>query len=138
MQQDAVRRVREMQRIANSKLNGAESEKKQLSQPPPQSSEPSNNRNQPHISGRQNNHHPEIPLAAHSDASDRSAEKTLGQDKIKDQAPKNTQPGGNFIEDMLSQLNLDQDRLIILLLLIVLMREGTDSKLLLALCYLLL
>ena len=138
MQQDAIRRVREMQRIANSKLNGGEPEKKQVSEPPSQAAGSSFPRNQQHISEQQNNRRPEIPTAARSDSSRRSAEKSLGQDKIQDTDLKNTQPGGNFIEDILSQLNLDQDRLIILLLLIVLMREGTDSKLLLALCYLLL
>ncbi len=44
----------------------------------------------------------------------------------------------NILQELLSGLNLDQDRLIILLLLIVLMNEGVDGKLLLALCYLLL
>ena len=44
----------------------------------------------------------------------------------------------NILQELLSGLNLDHDRLIILLLLIVLMNEGVDGKLLLALCYLLL
>ena len=117
MQQDAIRRVREMQRIANNKLNGVEPNKKQHSEPPPP--DQFHARNQPNISGQQSNRRPEIPPVMHSDLPGR-------------------QSGGNFIEGILSQLNLDQDRLIILLLLIVLMREGTDGKLLLALCYLLL
>ena len=74
----------------------------------------------------------------HSDLPGRQTDKTERQEKIKESDQKNAQSGGNFIEGILSQLNLDQDRLIILLLLIVLMREGTDGKLLLALCYLLL
>ena len=136
MQQDAIRRVREMQRIANNKLNGVEPNKKQRSEPPPP--DQFHARNQPNISGQQSNRRPEIPPVMHSDLPGRQTDKTERQEKIKESDQKNAQSGGNFIEGILSQLNLDQDRLIILLLLIVLMREGTDGKLLLALCYLLL
>ena len=136
MQQDAIRRVREMQRIANNKLNGVEPNKKQHSEPPPP--DQFHARNQPNISGQQSNPRPEIPPVMHSDLPGRQTDKTERQEKIKESDQKNAQSGGNFIEGILSQLNLDQDRLIILLLLIVLMREGTDGKLLLALCYLLL
>ena len=136
MQQDAIRRVREMQRIANNKLNGVEPNNKQHSEPPPP--DQFHARNQPNISGQQSNRRPEIPPVMHSDLPGRQTDKTERQEKIKESDQKNAQSGGNFIEGILSQLNLDQDRLIILLLLIVLMREGTDGKLLLALCYLLL
>ena len=136
MQQDAIRRVREMQRIANNKLNGVEPNKKQHSEPPPP--DQFHARNQPNISGQQSNRRPEIPPVMHSDLPGRQTDKTERQEKIKESDQKNAQSGGNFIEGILSQLNLDQDRLIVLLLLIVLMREGTDGKLLLALCYLLL
>ena len=136
MQQDAIRRVREMQRIANNKLNGIEPDKKQHSEPPPP--DQSHARNQPNISGQQSNRRSEMPPVAHSDLPGRQTEKPERREKTKEPDQKSPQSGGNFIEGILSQLNLDQDRLIVLLLLIALMREGTDGKLLLALCYLLL
>lgn len=97
MQQDAIRRVREMQRISNSKVGGDESKSTAYIPAPPVRKEEKR------------------PQGATS-------------------VPKNQ----NFIQDLLSKLNLDHDRLIILLLLVVLLNEGADSKLLLALCYLLL
>lgn len=136
MQQDAIRRVREMQRIANNKLNGIEPDQKQHSEPPPP--DQSHAHGQPNSSGRQGNSRSQISSAAHPDFSDRKTEKLECRGKVKESDQKNAQPGGIFTEGILSQLNLDQDRLIVLLLLIVLMREGTDGKLLLALCYLLL
>ena len=82
MQQDAIRRVREMQRIANNKLNGVEPNKKQHSEPPPP--DQFHARNQPNISGQQSNRRPEIPPVMHSDLPGRQTDKTERQEKIKE------------------------------------------------------
>lgn len=104
MQRDAVRRVKEMQRIANSRVYSSPT------------SEPK----------RAGGHSPNIPTSLPpKQESNRGEKKPSFED-------------GNPISGLLSQLNLDSDRLIILILLIVLMNEGADQKMLLALCYLLL
>ncbi len=106
-----MRRVREMQRIANSRVNA-----QPASPPPSEQTAPS----------REKSAAPTAP-----------AEKTPASS-----APSNQNASSAGVTDLLggilSRLGLEQDRLIILLLLIVLMKEGTDQKLLLALCYLLL
>ena len=116
MQQDAVRRVREMQRIANSKLGGVQ----EAAQP-----------EQRHSAGQAAA--PVPPAIGQVPGRDRHHE--AEREKT---APPASSGGSNPLSGILSQLNLDHDRLIILLLLIVLMNEGADQKLLLALCYLLL
>jgi len=110
MQQDAVRRVKEMQRIANSRVNstptsGLQHETKTISAP---------------ISEKKIGSTQRLDIASHpTERSDETA-------------------NDNPISGLLSRLHLDNDRLIVLVLLIVLLNEGADQKLLLALCYLLL
>lgn len=116
MQQDAVRRVREMQRIANSKLEGRQ--------------EPSSSEQHIAASGQPGH----APTPSRQAARDDRQKASVGQESGK--LPASSENG--LLSGLLGQLNLDRDRLIILLLLIVLMNEGTDQKLLLALCYLLL
>lgn len=105
MQQDAMRRVQEMQRIAKSRVNGGQESAAVPPAAPPPADAPKKEQHKP----------PE-----------------------KKEASSAPSAGGNVLQDLLSGLNLDSDRLIILMLLIVLMNEGVDGKLLLALCYLLL
>lgn len=90
MQQDAVRRVREMQRRAKEKLNQT---------PTVSSGTP----------------YPQV-----------SREQTS--------PPANTQKGNASILD---KLGLDREKALLLLLIILLLNEGADQKLILALCYLL-
>ncbi len=66
-----------------------------------------------------------------------AAPPTPSQQPSKPTAPP-ASTGGNFIEQLLGSLQLDRDRMVILLLFVVLVNEGVDGKLLLALCYLLL
>ena len=116
MQQDAMRRVREMQRIANEKLNGQSPRQEEY--------------RQPHLANA-------VPLLQENKSNQKSKPFSPAQtaETEKKAVPQNS---GNMLGGLLSQLNLDNDRLIILLLLVVLLNEGADHKLLLALCYLLL
>ncbi|MGI5959560.1 MAG: hypothetical protein ACOX60_09115 [Massiliimalia sp.] len=90
MQQDAVRRVREMQRRAKEKLNQT---------PPVSSGTP-------------------YPQVSREQAA----------------PPANTQKENASILD---KLGLDREKALLLLLIILLLNEGADQKLILALCYLL-
>lgn len=106
-----MRRVREMQRIANSRVNA------QPASPPPNGqTAPSREKN-----------------AAPAEPAEKAPASSAPTPQKASSAGENDLLGG-----ILSRLGLEQDRLLILLLLIVLMKEGTDQKLLLALCYLLL
>lgn len=116
MQKDAIERVREMQRRANHHLTNTEQNR----------SNTNNNRettssnlgqqksNEEH---RSSNHHeqqhPIIPVA---------------------QAPKSQ----NSIGNLLSSFNLSEDRALILLIVFILVQEGADTPLILALLYLIL
>ncbi len=110
MQQDALRRVRQMQQLANSKITPSP----RFDQPPP-----------PAAPRRQIPSLPPTPpssAAAKNEASATAASSLVG----------------NPLGDLFAAFGGDSDRLMILVLLIVLLGEGADQKLLLALCYLLL
>lgn len=133
MQQDAVRRVQEMQRIAKSKVNGGRAEE-EFSRPSPPISRPQNietvqTETVRHKNGSSAN--PTIGTISVPIHDDKSAKHSAV-------SPPQASQNSFSLSGLLSGLNLDQDRLIILLLLVVLMNEGVDNKLLLALCYLLL
>lgn len=113
MQQDAIRRVREMQRIANNRVNG-EADKRDTSAKSPLSEQPEK------LSSKE-----PLPIKEES-----ASEQSTGE--------KCALPEENASENALLPMNADRDRLLLLLLLIVFLREGIDGKLLLALCYLLL
>ena len=111
-----MRRVQEMQRIANEKLNGQPSRQEDHRQPHPANVASPLQENKSSQKSK-----PLFPAQA-ADAERKTA----------------SQNSNNMPDGLLSQLNIDNDRLIILLLLVVLLNEGADYKLLLALCYLLL
>lgn len=48
-----------------------------------------------------------------------------------------SESAGSGLSSFLSQMNLDSEKTMLLLLIILLLREGADTKLILALCYLL-
>ncbi len=110
MQQDALRRVRQMQQLANSKISPSS----RFDQPPP-----------PAAPRRENSSLPPAPPASAAAKSGVSA--SAASDLV-----------GNSLGDFFTAFGGDSDRLMILVLLIVLLGEGADQKLLLALCYLLL
>lgn len=109
MQRDAIRRVREMQRRANEKI-------------------------QPH------------PGGARQSTSFHASSQTpyVGFEQERTQAPNTSRPIKEVSSDerinplsVLESLNLDQEKVILLLLIVLLLHEGADTKLILALCYLL-
>ncbi len=114
MQQDAIRRVREMQRIANNRVNGGKADDRDTSAKSPFSEKSKK------LSEKET-----LPIKKETSAEYLTSEKCA-------------LPEENASGDALLPMNADQDRLLLLLLLIVFLREGIDGKLLLALCYLLL
>lgn len=132
MQQDAIQRVREMQRRSNEKISQeappapANATPQGHSQPPsPAPPPPAQHREAPH------------PRAGHSTPAQGHSPPAgfpfnLLQSLFPSSQQQNTQPG------LLARLGIDEEQAFLLLLILMLLREGADQKLILALCYLLL
>lgn len=104
MQQDAIRRVREMQRRANEKLRQGNSPPSNGTTPPPLSlsnSHPSSSHNER-----------PVPISTNP-------------------------PVQDSLAGVLDRLGIDNEKAVLLLLIILMLNEGADTKLILALCYLL-
>ncbi len=112
MQQDAIRRVREMQKRANASLQQSNREQA-ISDPPsrsPKESMPENHR--------------DTSLAPVSSP--------------QQPAPRQKNPSGGFsLSGILDQLGIQQDQILILILMFLLWGDERDNTLLLALFYLL-
>lgn len=108
MQQDAIRRVREMQRRANEKLRQTQ---QAMRQEPQNSSE---------------NHACAVPPQSPQASRPAPAASALEKSEKK----------GSPLA-ILDRLGIDQEKGLLLLLIILLLNEGADTKLILALCYLL-
>ncbi len=125
MQKDAIRRVNEMQRAAREKLRQT---RQQMGEPSPERELPE----QPS---------PEAKAAQPAPEKAPAPEKPPAPEKAP-AAPSGGQTqggeGGSPLQGILSRLNLDQETLLLLLLLVLLINEGADSKLILALVYVLL
>ena len=102
MQQDAIRRVREMQRRANEKL-------RQGNSPFPQSAAQS----APRVYQPSSSSHERV---SHLQTNSSSADSLTG---------------------ILDRIGIDNEKAVLLLLIILMLNEGADTKLILALCYLL-
>ncbi len=105
MQQDAIRRVNEMQRISRERLN--QSNPVQITHPQP---------NHNTLPGKNHNEHKQEAIVEHCE----------------------TQVVHNGFKGILEKLNLDEEKLIVIMLLILLVNEGADIMLILALVYILL
>ncbi len=125
MQQDAVRRVRQMQRMARERVAAG----------------------------------PRVPMPTatpmSADRHTASQDQALASEK-KEQAPDHLRPPSslnefppetqelpprkrheNFLTDLLHRLNLDHETIVLLAVLLVLVNEGADMTIILAVCYLL-
>ena len=127
MQQDALKRVREMQKRARQTIERAE---RQGNGPPPSIELPSAHRQQgngkpTHSAPAQEKRRASEPLAVQP-----ASEPIFSRDRERN----NTSFGG--IAHILDALGLDHDRLLILAVLLVVMSEGGDTLLILALGYL--
>ena len=121
MQRDAAERVREMQRKAQQRLQ--QSNTQQINDP--------NHMNMRQTTPPFHNNRPVggVPASAVPPQ----------QNPLSSPAPSQSLPSpfsfGNSIQGILQGLHLDQDRIILLLLFLVLMQEEADPMLLLALAY---
>ena len=106
MQQDAVKRVREMQARSQNFINGNGMEQycPEPPPPPPPKKEPP----PPPPPPPQNNF-----------------------------CPKNIQGNGSFLSGLIPDIKIDEEKALIIFILIILARNGADMKILLALGYLL-
>lgn len=133
MQQDAIQRVREMQRRANEKIS-------QETPHAPANTAPHPSQSQAHTSAppppaqRQAPPHPPAGHSAPAQGHSRPASSpfNLLQSLFPSSQQQDTQPG------LLARLGIDQEQAFLVLLILMLLREGADQKLILALCYLLL
>lgn len=128
MQQDAIRRVNEMQRISRDRVAGS-------MQPPPMNQ--NNNKtqqNQQRGSNQnfsQNNH-----KFNQNNKSDQLKENSIRKNESSND---NTELPfiGEGIDSLLKTLGIDKEQLLILVLLFLLINEGADQTMILALIYLL-
>lgn len=124
MQQDALRRVREMQRRANDNLRSTQQyfNGEPIRDGPYPASESDN-----HLPEPVETFEPKTNKRNHSDAS------TVSQRGL-------SLPflGMKPLSGLLDSFGLDQERLLILILIILLINEDADKTLILALCYLML
>ena len=104
MQQDAIRRVQEMHRRSQPKIQNQSHHSRNNTHPSSQQ------KNQEFPDKKQNSQQPIVPA------------------KPNEESP---------LSKILTDLNLDHDRIIILALIVLLLNEGGDKLLILALCYLL-
>lgn len=112
MQQDAMRRVNEMQRISREKLKGTNYT--------PNNKPHSNNYNNTTIPTKNQN----------------NQDKKIEEDNNLEKCNAEVVPNG--FGGLLQQLNLDQEKITIIILLFILINEKADMKLILALVYILL
>lgn len=162
MRQDAIRRVQEMQRRSQGYVNSANRnrpQEKPVSAPEkPAEKKPEKSSPKPEQTSRTNqqfrsnqNGFGGNPFQAfvgqpqQSNPRKPSSEKPCEPPKScgepvrceeKPEPPKMKGPLSGILESILPGVNLDQDKIIIILLIILLSREGADIKLLLALGYL--
>lgn len=106
MQQDAMRRVNEMQRLARQKLGNT----------------------QPLPSNQPNHHNPPAQNHQEHHVSPKALEPEPCMEEV---VP-------NGFKGLLEKLNLDEEKIIVIMLLILLINEGADIMLILALVYILL
>lgn len=139
MQRDAMRRVQEMQRRSTEMLNNSKSAGSQenMSSAEISDSAPSENTNR-----NERNRH-QIQVSQQTQETQKTQGKGQGHSVAKKRTSNdkpiqsNTAIGSSPIEKILKDLNLDSDRIIILVLILVLMNEGADKSMLLALFYIL-
>lgn len=130
MQQDAIRRVREMQRRANEKLQQTQH---MMTNPPPPSSP------QRGQSGHMQNRQQASSSPPPKEHKQPHQEKAPTQSSHKQHTAAPKQASSVFSPAaLLDKLNIDHERALLLLLVVVLVNEQADTKLILALCYLLL
>jgi len=127
MQKDAIRRVNEMQRAAREKLRQTQ---QQMGDPPPESVLPEEQ------SAPEAKAEPPRQISPPEEAPARENASSRGQTPSRERTQGGE--GGSPLQGILSRLNLDQETLLLLLLLVLLINEGADSKLILALVYVLL
>lgn len=160
MRQDAIRRVQEMQRRSQGYINQSfpkpqekpvpPKEEKPAPEPKPQPNSQRQNRpNQsnfgnpfsmfmgnPQGMNRSVPHEqkaPPKPPCAEKATTEPTKEKPCSE---KQEPPRNKGPLSGILESFFPGMDLDNDKIIIILLIILLSREGADIKLLLALGYL--
>lgn len=114
MRQDAIRRAQEMQRRAGGNRRTGQS-----------NSYPQQNFSKSHSPQRQED----------TSRQNRSFNPSVPEEKKDSFLP--GQQKENILDELIGKFKIDKDRALILLVLFVLLREKADSKLLLALCYLL-
>ena len=127
MQNDAIRRVNEMQRISQSKIAGGA--------PPPMQ-----NKNQRRDSTQRGIGTPPM----HFNSSQTGQTESHGTNFDTDSENLNLKSSsdglfgiGNTLDSILKSLDIDKEQLLILVLLFLLMKEDADQKMILALIYIL-
>ncbi|WMJ24402.1 hypothetical protein RBG61_06965 [Paludicola sp. MB14-C6] len=132
MQQDAIRRVNEMQRLARERVANSDNRSNQNNQMHPEHHTPQQQNNavkvEHHNSNTQNNQHHE--------------EKQFNNNAEKNESIKvehcPTEIVSQGLTGFLDRMNLDTETLLLLGLILLLVNEGADVMLLLALGYILL
>ncbi len=140
MQQDAIQRVMEMQRIANERLQhsnavltGHQEERPQQPEPAPRRQEaPPQNRRQPPPRGRG-----ESRVSSPSPTHHAMPVKLEGPAPEHPPAPAPSPFSSGALEGFVHRLGLETDQLILIGLLLLLINEGADTTLILAVFYLL-
>lgn len=119
MRQDAIRRTQEMHQRAHGMHRPAQ----------PRPSNSNSNQHTPHTSGG-------TPSSPQHTAQSTSQENTNTASPQQTPAAQNT-ASPSSLTALFERLGLDGERAILLLIIFLLVKDGADSKLILALCYLL-
>lgn len=141
MQRDAIRRVNEMQRIARERVFGTQPPKP-VPEPPDPSPEPEQAHEEP--KHPQRGPEPERPEPRHVHQPESGPKTHSLPVELPRRSPPPPPPPGlnlpvpNALGGILDRIGLDNDQLILGGLILVLMNEGADNLLILALAYILL
>lgn len=139
MQQDAIRRVMEMQRRANERLHRSGNANSGGNRPAQGTQNRPNAGHSGQRSGQGNTHPQQGPQRSNSTGQNRPAQEQRAQ---RSPAPQNQ--GGlelpftsGALEGIISRLGLESDQLILIGLLLLLINEGADTTLIMAVFYML-
>ena len=144
MQKDAIRRVKEMQRASSQNMHGDRRGRPQHSQASSQrqDGQTQNSHTQARETQREVRHETAKPpeMETKNTSGQHNHSSNEGQTAKKD-APPDEEPvfeGSTFLKGILERFGLDNEKAMLLVMILMLLNDGADKKLILALAYLLL
>lgn len=135
MQQDAIRRVKEMQRVSNQNMQGERP--RQQNRQGGRQTQPNHQEKHHAHTGEQGTSHPHG--AAHIPNGHEQPHQEKPDEHEKDPSPDEEEESesSTLLKGILDRLGLDSEKALLMVMILILLNDGADKKLILALAYLL-